>query len=85
MTKEDYAKQVEEIELAEAKAYNEQEPGKMMPDALDNQNDVKNGSKLPAPRTFTPECKARTCTKNSFVAWTTVRTSGETSSCNYSG
>lgn len=32
ITKEDYAKQVEEIEIAEAKAYNEQEPGKLAPD-----------------------------------------------------
>ena len=32
MTKEEYARQVEEIEAAEAKAFNEQEPGKMIRD-----------------------------------------------------
>ena len=35
MTKEEYAKQEEEIELAEAKAFNEEKPGKMTRDDAD--------------------------------------------------
>jgi len=40
MTKEEYAKQVEEIELAEAKAYDEQEPGKMIGDEAEQNGAV---------------------------------------------
>jgi len=42
MTKEEYAKQVAEIELADAKAFDEQEPGKMVGDEADSPKGMKN-------------------------------------------